>query len=97
MSEYLSLHCCKPGREDNSVEINGGPGCLSICMFADSGLVVLSEADETRLLTLLLERAGGLQNLALAEIEEPDSCDGGECDMHHQAANTRPRQTAGRF
>ena len=69
MSEYLSLHCCKPGRGANSVEIVGGAGCLQIAMFSDSGLVVLSPESEAKLLAMLLERAGGLQNLALEEFE----------------------------
>lgn len=67
--EYLSMHCCKPGREDNSVEVVGGNGCLQIAMFSDSGLVVLSEADEGKLLALLLARAGGLHNLALEDCK----------------------------
>lgn len=67
--EYLSMHCCKAGQEANSVEVVGGAGCLQIAMFSDSGLVVLSPEDESQLLALLLARAGGLHNLALADCK----------------------------
>lgn len=56
--ECLDIWSCKPGREDNGMEIIGGDvaHCLSVVMFSDSGQVVVSLADELKILAMLLDR-----------------------------------------
>lgn len=53
---------CTSGDED-FLEIDGDGGELAVVLFG-SGVVNVSKADEARLLKLLLDRAGGLQNMA---------------------------------
>lgn len=52
----LSLHCCKPHREDNTVEFNGHDDALCIVMFSDSGMVALDHASEEKLRQFLYRR-----------------------------------------
>jgi hypothetical protein len=73
-------------------------------------VLAMTQEEESQLLGLLLARAGGLQNLTLAEVEEPvprevwmpknpdsDECEGpDECDAHHPCRK-HAEANAGRF
>lgn len=52
----LSLHCCKPHREDNTVEFNGHVDALCVVMFSDSGMVALDHDAEEQLRQFLYRR-----------------------------------------
>ncbi len=55
MSDYLSIHSCKPGYEADSIEIINDD-TLSIITLSGSGSVCVSDSDELRLLEMLLQR-----------------------------------------
>ena len=72
MSELLTIICAEAPLDSLDTialeETTGGN--LRLFVYFDSQCradIVISDADEGRLLSLLLDRAGGLQNLALEE------------------------------
>ena len=70
--DYLSISSCKPGREDNGMEIIGGDvdHCLSVVMFSDSGQVVVSQEDEARILAMLQDRQSRRLRAAHTHFDE---------------------------